>query len=80
MLDTWVITLEISVSFIVGVVVLFLVVRAIRNGEFDDGEKMMQGLLYDNNEDLQDAINQEQKVKKLREEKKLSNKKVKNDI
>jgi cbb3-type cytochrome oxidase maturation protein len=75
MFDTWVITLELGVSFMVGVIILALILRSMKNDEFDDGQKMMNGLLFDSEEDLKDAFAQEQKAKKIRE-----NKKVNNDI
>jgi nitrogen fixation-related uncharacterized protein len=78
--DTWVIAMEITVSFLIGAIVLFLVVRSIKNGEFDDGDKMMGGLLFDSNEDLQDAILQEKKEKQLRENRQNNKNKEKNDI
>ena len=80
MFDTWVIAMEITVSFLIGAIVLFLVVRSIKNGEFDDGDKMMGGLLFDSNEDLQDAILQEKKEKQLRENRQNNKNKEKNDI
>ena len=47
-----------------------------KQGQFDDGKKMMDGLLFDSTEDLQDAIKKEQKVKELKKkkEKKLNEK------
>ena len=80
MFDTRVIAMEITVSFLIGAIVLFLVVRSIKNGEFDDGDKMMGGLLFDSNEDLQDAILQEKKEKQLRENRQNNKNKEKNDI
>ena len=69
MIDSWIIVLEISVSLIVGVTVLGMVIWGLRSGQFDDGKKMSEGLLFDSNEDLQAAVAAEQKAKELKNNK-----------
>lgn len=69
MIDSWIIILEISVSFVVGVTVLGMVVWGLRSGQFDDGKKMSEGLLFDNNEDLQAAAAAEAKAKDIKNKK-----------
>jgi cbb3-type cytochrome oxidase maturation protein len=34
-----------------------------KTGQFDDGEKQNSGLLFDSKDDLNDAINKENKIK-----------------
>jgi len=41
-----------------------------KQGQFDDGKKMMNGLLNDSTDDLQDAIKKDEKVKELKANKK----------
>jgi cbb3-type cytochrome oxidase maturation protein len=68
-MDSWVIYLELGVGLFISFVLLFLFIKAVSQGQFDDTKKQMNGLLFDSTEDLQDAINKENKVKKLKEDK-----------
>ena len=47
---------------------LFIFVWAAKSGQFDDSNKMTQGLLYDSTEDLNDAI--KKRINNLKEAKK----------
>ncbi len=62
--------LELVVGIIVSFTLLAIFIWGARQGQFDDGKKMMDGLLFDSTEDLQDAIKKEEKVKKIKENKK----------
>ena len=61
--------LELSVGIIVSFTLLGIFIWAARGGQFDDSQKMMDGLLFDSQEDLQSAYEKEQKVKALKEKK-----------
>jgi len=80
MLDNWIVILELSVSFLVAISVLGMVVWGLKSGQFDDGKKMSEGLLFDSNEDLQSAILAEQKQNKMKEKKQKTKGKIENDI
>ncbi|AXH14234.1 cbb3-type cytochrome oxidase assembly protein CcoS [Malaciobacter mytili] len=61
---------------IVGLVISFAILAVFiwgaKGGQFDDGEKMMGGLLFDSTDDLNDAYKKEQKVKEAKKEQKKS--------
>lgn len=61
--------LELVVGIIVSFSLLGIFIWAVKQGQFDDGEKMMNGLLFDSTEDLQDAIKKEEKIKELKKNK-----------
>ena len=61
--------LELVVGVIVSFSLLGLFIWAVRQGQFDDGKRMMNGLLNDSTEDLQDAIRKDEKVKAMKEKK-----------
>ncbi len=61
--------LELVVGIIVSFSLLGIFIWAVKQGQFDDGKKMMNGLLFDSTEDLQDAVRKEQKIKELKENK-----------
>jgi len=55
-------------------------VWAAKGGQFDDSKKMMDGLLFDSEEDLQSAYEKEQKVKAMKEKKEKAIKEEKDAI
>ena len=61
---------------IVGLVVSFAILGVFiwgaKTGQFDDSDKMMDGLLFDSTEDLNDAVNKEKKIKESKKERKKS--------
>ena len=61
--------IELAIGIIVSFTLLGIFIWAVRQGQFDDSKKMMNGLLFDSTEDLQDAIRKEQKIKELKENK-----------
>ena len=61
------------VGIIISAGMLFIFVWAAKSGQFDDANKMTQGLLYDSIEDLNDAIKKENNLK---EAKKLKEKEI----
>ncbi|MEA3289396.1 MAG: cbb3-type cytochrome oxidase assembly protein CcoS [Campylobacterota bacterium] len=70
--DHSILWIELVVGIIISFTLLGIFIWAVRQGQFDDGKKMMDGLLFDSPEDLQDAVKKEQKVKDLKEKKKQS--------
>jgi len=61
--------LELIVGIIVSFTLLGIFIWAARNGQFDDSKKMMDGLLFDSEEDLRAAVEREKRVKELKEKK-----------
>ncbi len=57
------------VGLIISFALLLLFVWGAKNGQFDDANKMVDGLLFDSVEDLNDAIEKEEKIKKAKLEK-----------
>jgi len=66
---TGILWMELIVGIIVSFTLLGIFIWGVKQGQFDDGKKMMNGLLNDSTEDLQDAVNNEEKVKALKEKK-----------
>lgn len=69
--------LELVVGIITSLTLLGIFIWGVKDGQFDDSKKMMDGLLFDSSEDLQDAFNKEQKVKDIKEKKAKNSKKDK---
>jgi len=61
--------LELTVGIIVSFTLLGIFIWAAKGGQFDDSKKMMDGLLFDSEDDLQAAYEKEQKIKALKEKK-----------
>ena len=57
------------VGIIISAGMLFLFIWAAKSGQFDDSNKMVNGLLFDSVDDLNDAIKKEKKIKDAEEEK-----------
>ena len=57
------------VGLIISFGLLLLFVWGAKSGQFDDSNKMVDGLLFDSEDDLNDAINKENKIKKAKEAK-----------
>ena len=64
-----IVILMIGVSTILGAVGLFSLLWAVRTGQFDDEEKFLDAVRYDNEEDLQDAKMMADKKAKRKKEK-----------
>jgi cbb3-type cytochrome oxidase maturation protein len=61
--------LELVVGIIVSFTLLGIFIWGAKQGQFDDGKKMMDGLLFDSTEELQDAMKKEKKVEELKKRK-----------
>jgi len=64
-----VLILELVVGIVISFTLLGIFIWAVKGGQFEDSKKMMDGLLYDTEDDLQRAVEKEQKVKELKEKK-----------
>ncbi len=66
-MNTSMIAVMITVSVLLGLTGLAAFIWGLRTGQFDDEKKMMQGVLYDNEEDLRSLAAQDVKEKKQEE-------------
>ncbi|MEN8303376.1 MAG: cbb3-type cytochrome oxidase assembly protein CcoS [Campylobacterota bacterium] len=65
-MDNWIIVMMLGVSIFLGAIALFAFLWAIKNGQFDDEEKFLNAAKFDNQEDLNDAVNIEKKREELK--------------
>ena len=65
-MDSWVITMMLSVSVFLGAIALFAFLWAIKNGQFDDEQKFLNATKFDGEEELNDAVNLEKKKEILK--------------
>jgi len=70
-----VLKLELIVGLFTSFTLLTLFVWSAKKGNFDDSKKMMDGALFDSPDDLQAAVDKEQKQKELKAKKMEQNKK-----
>jgi len=63
-MSSGVVILMLSVSTLLGALGLIALLWGLRNGQFDDQSKFIDGARYDNDEDLRDAIMMEEKQNK----------------
>ena len=61
MTDT--LTMMLIVGLLLSFTILGIFIWGAKQGQFDDGEKMMSGLLFDSENDLNDAVDKENKIK-----------------
>jgi cbb3-type cytochrome oxidase maturation protein len=57
------------VGIIISAGMLFIFVWGAKTGQFDDGDKVTKGLLFDSVDDLNDAIKKEKRIKEAKEKK-----------
>ena len=62
------------VGIIISAGMLLLFIWAAKSGQFDDANKLTNGLLYDSVEDLNDAIRKEKNLKEAKQQKMESEK------
>ncbi len=67
-------TLMLIGGLILGFAILAMFIWGAKQGQFDDGDKMMSGLLFDSQDDLNDAIQRENKLKEAKKTKAEKNK------
>ena len=65
-MDSWVIVMMLGVSLFLGAAALVAFLWAVKNGQFDDEEKFLNAAKFDGEDELNDALKQEQKKKSLK--------------
>jgi len=65
-MDSWVVAMMLGASLFLGAVALVAFLWGVKNGQFDDEEKYLNAVKFDNEEDLNDAIAKEKKREELR--------------
>lgn len=65
-MDNWVIVMMLGVSVFLGAIALFAFLWAIKNGQFDDEKKFLNAAKFDGEDELNDAVKQEQKKEALK--------------
>lgn len=65
-MNNWVIAMMLGVSIFLGAIALFAFLWAIKNGQFDDEEKFLNAAKFDGEDELNDALKQEQKREALK--------------
>ncbi len=68
-MSSWVVMLMLGVSIAIGFIGLIAFLWGLKNGQFDDKEKMMRGVLFDSIDDLNSMSLQ--KCKKDKKDEKL---------
>ena len=67
-MDDWVIAMMLGASIFLGAVALFAFLWAIKNGQFDDEEKFLNAAKFDGEDELNDALKQENKKEALKKD------------
>ena len=67
-MDGWIIAMMLGASIFLGAIALSAFLWALKNGQFDDEEKFLNGAKFDGEDELNDAVNQEIKKEKLKKE------------
>jgi len=65
-MDSWLVAMMLGASIFLGSIALLAFLWALKSGQFDDKEKFLNGAKFDGVDELNDAINQEKKVKELK--------------
>ncbi len=63
------------IGLVISGILLGLFIWGAKTGQFDDSNKMVDGLLFDSIDDLNDAINKEKKIKDAKKNKEKDKKK-----
>jgi len=65
-MDNFIVAMMLGASLFLGGVALIAFLWAIKNGQFDDEEKFLNAVKFDNEDDLNDAVEKEKKVEALK--------------
>ncbi|QSZ41316.1 cbb3-type cytochrome oxidase assembly protein CcoS [Sulfurimonas aquatica] len=65
-MDNGIIIMMLIGSLILGGIALFAFLWAVKNGQFDDEERFLNAVKFDSEEDLNDAVQREKKLKELK--------------
>ncbi len=69
-MDSWVIGMMLGVSVFLGSIAVVALMWAIKKGQFDDQEKFLNSALFDDVDELNDAVKLETKKKEAMNKKK----------
>ncbi len=67
-MDSWIISMMLGGSLFLGALALLGFMWAVKNGQFDDENKFLNATKFDNDEDLNDAIEKERKKDELKKQ------------
>lgn len=67
-MDNMIVAMMLGASLFLGAIALFAFLWAVRNGQFDDEEKFLNAVKFDNEDDLNDAAEQDKKREELKRE------------
>jgi len=67
-MDSWLLAMMLGASIFLGSIALFAFLWALKSGQFDDEEKFLNAVKFDNEEDLNDAAKQDEKRKRLKKD------------
>jgi len=67
-MDDSIIIMMLCVSIFLGAVALFAFLWSIKNGQFDDEEKFLNATKFDGEDELNDAVSQENKRRDLKKD------------
>ena len=65
-MDNWVVAMMLGASLFLGAIALFAFMWGVKNGQFDDEEKYLNATKFDNEEDLNAAVDLERKKEELK--------------
>jgi len=65
-MSSGIVIMMLGISLLLGAVALFAIIWAIRTGQFDDKDKMMNSVLFDGEEELNEAAEKERRKKEYR--------------
>jgi len=68
-MSSWVIAMMLGVSVFLGSIAVVALMWAIKKGQFDDKEKFLNSALYDDVDELNDAVRLEKKREELKRKK-----------
>ncbi len=67
-MDNGIVIMMIGISLLLGALALFGVMWAIKSGQFDDKEKMMNSVHFDGEDELNEAAEKERRKKEYKPE------------
>ncbi|MDD5211771.1 MAG: cbb3-type cytochrome oxidase assembly protein CcoS [Sulfuricurvum sp.] len=65
-MDSWVVAMMLGASLFLGGIALIAFLWAIKTGQFDDANRMMNQVQFDDEKELNDAADQEKKREALK--------------
>ncbi len=65
-MDNWIIAMMLGASLFLGAIALVAFMWGVKNGQFDDVEKYLNATKFDNEEDLNAAVDLQRKKEELK--------------